>query len=917
MRGLKRRRSSMVFLAALALGMALPVFATDLPEELRSTDPLDKDEFLGQISMAYLQSGFQDRVDEFSGYLHVNAVDIRLPGHAGMEIVVQRYYSSNVWNRVDNYNGLARLATSVDPGSHLGDGGWQLHMGKIVNPYPTGAYDHPTLIMADGSTHSLFNRSGYSGQRITPEGWIYTLSGGVHKVTLTNGMVYSFDGNATGAWYVQHDGSQTLVVQCTKIEDVTGNNDIDISYSWVDGLPHYLSRLDSITFNEPGDYRTVQFSSVPSTNRIHSVDVKNGLTTLQHWEYAYSTDPQARQLQGDAITVYSYALTGVIPPEGDPWVLDYYPGPNPNPPYNQDATAVAVPAPGDGRYLLQKVTMPSGGSIEYTFAGVEFETGSQTCVAGYYPQFAAVQTRTVKDRDSSTIIGTWSYVYTNPGAENATTTVTVRDGSNATVQTEEKVFHGWGTYVAPDDSSMWMVGLTKSSTIRKKSAPSNDLEIIEETTTWQQAAAISGDTRLSSLWNSCVSNRRMTGITYVKPTTVTRVVTRTDGVPDGATYMTTSSSFDNWGNPGLITETGDVTRTTQIQYWQDDAHNIEVGRISARDPDPGGTECFKYDTYGRLSQRFVNPRPDDVASCSAATPSYARETRFSYNPDGNLYQQQVENGTYDVQTTYTNYAYGQAETTVVENGTSSQDLFFCKDVNPLGTVAWETDGRGTSCTSTTYRTCYGYDDLNRLTSITPPVTSPVTGLTTSFTYLPDWSKVTVTRGTYDIEYLFDGLGRLVEREDLKTLHKVLLDYDTFGTRRQAVMWYGANKADTLAYDAIGRITSITHVDNDSVGFVYDGPRRTRRRIRRSTSTRRSATRTTAGCGSSSTPTTRSLSTATTPPLACSASSMPRSPRATGPSPTTPTRPTTGAASSTARTTRRPATSTTSTTASAT
>ena len=92
------------------------------PKAPRTTDPLDKDEFLGQISMAYLQSGFQDRVDGFSGHLHINAVDIRLPGNAGMEIVIQRYYSSNVWNRVDNLS-TPRHAASADPGDHLGGSG--------------------------------------------------------------------------------------------------------------------------------------------------------------------------------------------------------------------------------------------------------------------------------------------------------------------------------------------------------------------------------------------------------------------------------------------------------------------------------------------------------------------------------------------------------------------------------------------------------------------------------------------------------------------------------------------------------------------------------------------------------------------------------------------------------------------------
>jgi len=782
---------SFVLYTLFALGVGSVQAEDKDPDRVRDADALDKDEFLGQISMSYLQSGFQDRVDEFSGYLDINAVDIRLPGNGGMEIVIQRYYSSNVWNRVDS-SGFGRHAASADPGDHLGGCGWQLHMGKIMNPFPTGE-DHSTLIMPDGSTHPLFNRSGHTGQKITQEGWIYERSGNLHTVTTSDGMSYEFDAGQTGAQYSYHDGSLTPVVQCTRIEDVNGNG-IDIQYG---SLNTYDSTIQQISFDTSGDNRKVEFSYISGTNRIDRIRVKNGSTTLQTWDYDYGTSQETMN-QMDATGRMVYPLTQITPPEGDSWDFSY----------NSSSTT-----PANGKFLLKKLTLPSGGTISYTYGAESFETGSQTCSDP--PEFAVIQTRVVKDRDNS-IIGTWSYDYTDPGEEEATTTVTVKNGSNTTLTTVEKVFHGWGTWTF-DDSNMWRVGLLKSSTETRKSGGS-DLETTTETTTWEEGASISSDTRKSSLWGGCASSRQMIGIHYVKPTTVTRVVTRKDGTPDSQ-YTTTTSNFDDWGNPGLIEESGDISRTTEIEYWQDTTNNIMIGHISARDPDPGGCECIKYDSLGRISKRFVNPRTDDVSACSSTTPSYARETRYSYDSHGNLSQEVRENGSMDLTTTYTNYSYGQAERVTVENG--SPDILYCKNILPLGTVEWETDGRGSSCSSSTYRTSYDHDALGRLTGINPPTTSPQS-LSTSFIYLDDWSRVTVSRGTYDIRYDFDGLGRLSEKKDLETLHRIEVDYDALGVRTQLRSYFNTDPVDTFDYDALGRLKTLTHANGDAVNLSFEG-----------------------------------------------------------------------------------------------
>lgn len=128
-------------------------------------DPLNSDEFLGEVGSAVSNSGFSERVDQFSGTVHINMVDLVLPGNGGLDIVVQRYYSSNTWNRVDDAT-IPRHVPAADISDRLGGNGWQLHMGKLLNaaPSPDG---FTTLIMPDGSTHRLYNRDDLSGDQIT------------------------------------------------------------------------------------------------------------------------------------------------------------------------------------------------------------------------------------------------------------------------------------------------------------------------------------------------------------------------------------------------------------------------------------------------------------------------------------------------------------------------------------------------------------------------------------------------------------------------------------------------------------------------------------------------------------------------------------------------------------------------------
>jgi hypothetical protein len=186
----------------------------------------DVDEVLAYIQKPESDERFTDRVDPFSGYLHINMVDVHLPGRAGLDLKVQRYYSSNIWRRVD-YPALWDVSTHTpfyDTQDNLGSSGWQLHMGKVLNPFGIGSpsllRDNPVVIMPDGSTSKFYSSSAGAGL-ISPHRWTYrTVAAATWEVTATDGTRYRFEMGSGAGYYDMHNRP---VAQCTRVTDVNGN----------------------------------------------------------------------------------------------------------------------------------------------------------------------------------------------------------------------------------------------------------------------------------------------------------------------------------------------------------------------------------------------------------------------------------------------------------------------------------------------------------------------------------------------------------------------------------------------------------------------------------------------------------------------------------------------------------------------
>jgi YD repeat-containing protein len=726
---------------------------------LAGDDPAnDVDEVLAYIQKPESDERFTDRVDPFSGYLHINMVDVHLPGRAGLDLEVQRYYSSNIWRRVD-YPALWDVSTHTpfyDTQDNLGSSGWQMHMGKVINPFGLGSpsllRDNPVVVMPDGSTSKFYTRSDGAGL-ISRQRWTYRLVGSaVWEVTTTDGTRYRLEMGAGAGYYDMHNRP---VAQCTRVTDVNGNV-IAIQYS--------AGRLVRIT-DTVG--RTVDFEYVSGSgpDRIRYVRVRHGSELLQTWEYRYQLQSTINQpaYAGWAIREV-HALTEVRPPEttvaGEgAWRFDYY---------GTDRQK------GYGMFCLQRVTMPAGGEISYTYDPTYFDVGLQTCRV----QFCTVARRVQGGR--GVVTGTWTYSYSNSGTDNAYTIVNAPEG-----RTERYEFAGWEPYASTTYGNIWRVGLLEKSTV------SGPLQTVTEEYQWSEGDTLSFDYLQTTNWVGCGSERWRQVVKFVVPSRITTTVTR-----GSRSYQTRQEDFDRYGHPRRVVESGDIGRTTSLTYFYNTAKNILDRRVASESSSPGGSSAWSYDSYGRRTRETIN-------SISKS---------FAYDGSGRLIRETDANGN---STSYEDYRFAVP----ARVRTALSGVIYYRVVHPLGLVTSETDGRA-GCATCEPRTRFEYDDLGRLTKIDPPNSASVAA-DTLISYRPDGSRVTVSRGSYDVQILFDGLGRLTRTEN--ELHHIReVSYDALGSKVEERVRYGSLTGDTTSFDDLGRPVRVTRPDGHAVTYGYSG-----------------------------------------------------------------------------------------------
>ncbi len=419
-------------------------------------------------------------------------------------------------------------------------------------------------------------------------------------------------------------------------------------------------------------------------------------------------------------------LTKVQPPVGNAWQYAY------------DTSG--------SLFELTKFTMPYNGTITYTYG-----TSGLTYGGGKFKNFRVVKKKVTGGTDIHS--GTWNFSYFQ-GTDNEYTIIT--DPCNRTIK-----YRHYGYNSGLSNGNIWKLGLIRSKEI-----------VGQETTTyaWTNSSLISYDDYVVSTWRD--------DAIYV-PFMASQAIVR-----DGMTYTTSYSSYDNYGNPKVVTETGDKTRMRSLTYWYSTAKNIVKYKIK--------TETVRGSYPGTFTTTYTyDSNTGDVTSIDR----YGVQTWFTYYLNGNLKTEKDAN--YKMTTYYWNN--GRVSKVVTPEFTVN------RSINVIGTVAWQDDGRGN-------KTYYSYDGNLRLTEINPPL-----GNNKTYTYAADGSSVKEARRGFYIYHYYDGLGR---PSGSKNSIGALTDirYMSCGPKD----YFTSNTGDTIYYDYFGRKTSTVHQDNNYSSFSYSG-----------------------------------------------------------------------------------------------
>ncbi|HMD96193.1 MAG TPA: hypothetical protein VKM93_02530, partial [Terriglobia bacterium] len=407
---------------------------------------------------------------------------------------------------------------------------------------------------------------------------------------------------------------------------------------------------------------------------------------------------------------------------------------------------------------IASVTLPTGGTISYTYTG---PNNGITCADGS----AAGINRQTPD-------GTWTYT------RSGSTTTLTSPSSNGHTTVAELSFYGiYETERQIFQDSTNGAALETLTTCYNGSGcvPSGTITEVAVTT------AIGGlESEVSTYYN-----------TYGLPTETDQYAFGSGAV--GGLLSKTTVTYNPTGNCG-VTNANVVDRACTVQVYNGG------GTLAAQ------TENI-YDKNGNLLtvERTVQG-------------STAISQSFAYNSNGTIETSTDFNGN------ETTYSYGDCNGGLV---TSVQPPLI-----PATNEAWDCNGGAlTSVTDpNTNATNFSYDLMWRPVAVTPPATA-----TTNLTYFvgnnPPYIESSLTNSngltTYNYSYL-DGLGRAKQSKLVGTSPNptyVDTTYDSLGRLATASNPYQSSGdpsygKDTYGYDALSRVTSVTHADSNSRTIAY-------------------------------------------------------------------------------------------------
>jgi YD repeat-containing protein len=710
-----------------------------------------------------------EQIDNFSGHLQLNYLDIAIPGNGGLHINITRFYS---------------LPQSSPGYANPYGYGWTMHYGRITigsghasqlcggEPSPDNdTSDNPSIEMPDGRRELLVRSSALNdGNYVTKSNWkARCLDPEDYKAgivaTSPNGVAYLM----TEYVYMQGEDGPTgepapeVETWLTRrIVDPYGNS-IDIGYLEIASGMKLITRLDS------SDGRRVDFEYLdPADLPVNAASTNARLASIsangQSWRYGYAPIEGGRTDWGK---VHHYKLSSVTRPDGSQWEYQY---------------GTDVTAPDYNR--LTQVTYPSGGQVNYTYQWLR----------PYLPnpdfRIVAIKQKTITNPGHAE--GTWTWEF-HPGASDMADLGILPLQENAgrmadltriiTPIGEEEIYHvGYWAMVGRRDI-LWEMGLKLIHRVLERDLYGGLQLVRSESNSWDRRAISAEVYRggiLSALWDDRV---------YAP------LLTRRAIELDGHVYATDYSNHDVFGNPGTTTEwaiypTEGGNRITEYTYLND-TDNWFIGlptiEVVSQDGAVVGSIARTYNDLGQLTE----------------TDRFGVIERFGYSTEGDLASITDALGN---TTRYSDYFRGQPQREERPDGTQ-----LTRSINPSGTVGSRTSPRG-------FTTSFAYDGLNRLTGIDYPRGEDVDIL---------WRATgkSLTRGDYREDIGWDGFGLEVEfsRHDLSSGERYTryVDFDAMGRK---IFESDINSSLGIAreYDADDRVVRVIYQDGTSRSITHDG-----------------------------------------------------------------------------------------------
>ncbi len=454
----------------------------------------------------------------------------------------------------------------------------------------------------------------------------------------------------------------------------------------------------------------------------------------------------------------SMRLDAVVMPTGESWEYSYFGDLDP------DAA---------GRFALRHIKYPYGGEVSYTYQFVTFDPKSN---------LRTVSVSTKVTGGTGVEPGTWRYTFFPHSVE----AICVDDAGEPNGKTgcylDKTVVTGPGKrseYVHAGIgnaglNNVWTVGLLSS----KQDFDDSGNQLRGVANRW-----VGGQRILSkeNYWH---------GRDYIDEHVTVPVLLETNY--DYTPFNTRYEDHDEYGNPRTIIETSTFAsvpeRIKRVTYYNDPARWI-IGKVKDVTIEGVGTVSRTYNVYGEVVQEVT----------------YGVPTAFTYTSVGDLATRQDALGRV---TRYEDYKRGIAAREIHPEGVT-----ITRSINDDGTIASERNGRGLT-------THYSYDAIGRLERVQPPLHSAVTvdrGFSADMSY-----RRMVTRGPLSTTTRYDGFGRstqVMAQAGSETINR-RFGYDVHG-RRIFESYPNATQGTQYRYDAIDRLTRVTHADGATRQFAHE------------------------------------------------------------------------------------------------